>query len=167
LDAPRKDSPSIAFWLSLVGGVIVLLAGVVVTAFGAALSFVLGGLGELGEIFGLAGVIWGVLIVLFASLLRSMPDRHVGFGVLIILFSMFSWFGAFGGFAIGFLLSLVGGILAILWKPEVPLAEMPPAPSPPPPAATATTPGPVKFCPNCGTPVEVGEKFCKICGKAL
>jgi hypothetical protein len=163
LQPPPKAYPVVAFWLSLAGGVLVLLAGVVVIAFGAALSFLIGGL---GEIFGLAGVIWGILILLFAGLLKSMPDKHSAFGVVLILFSVFSWFGSFGGFVLGFLLSLIGGIMALAWKPPAP-APATPGPAPAPTVATTAGPLPPKFCGNCGSPVEPGEKFCKICGKAL
>lgn len=91
-----------------------------------ALMVFAGGLGRSGAdllhrrnrgLFGLVGAVWGVLIIVCALLLRSMPQNHVGLGIAVIIFALFSWVGSFGGFVIGFLLALVGGILAIVWKP--------------------------------------------------
>jgi uncharacterized RDD family membrane protein YckC len=40
-------------------------------------------------------------------------------------------------------------------------------PPPPPAAATPTAQGPVKYCPNCGTPNPVDSVFCHKCGARL
>ncbi len=54
-----------------------------------------------------------------AVLLSMNPRNHVAYGALIVVFAVLSWFGSFGGLFIGFLLALVGGILAIVWQPAV------------------------------------------------
>lgn len=41
------------------------------------------------------------------------------------------------------------------------------APSAPAPATVATTNGHVRFCPQCGTPTDPGDKFCANCGHNL
>jgi len=116
----------------------------------------------------LVGAFWGILIIVFAALLRSSPEGHVGYGVGIIIFAILSWFGAFGGFGLGFLLSLIGGIMAITWNPReasinvTMTAGTIPAPGPIPQASAAT-----RFCPRCGAPVEMGARFCRSCGGSL
>lgn len=56
-----------------------------------------------------------------AILLWANPRMHVGAGVIVLLFSIFSLIIG-GGFIIGFILGLVGGILGIVWKPPAPMA---------------------------------------------
>ena len=113
-DIPR-ETPSIAFWLALAGGIVISLVGLVVMVLGAALTFFIGGL---GGIFGFVGTLCGVVIIVLAFALRLAPNQHAGLGAAIIMFSLLSWIGSFGGFAIGFLLTLAGGILAVLWRPR-------------------------------------------------
>jgi len=54
----------------------------------------------------------------FGIVLLTNPDNHIALGVLIIVFSLISWVTSVGGFFIGFLLALIGGILALVWKPS-------------------------------------------------
>jgi len=127
------------------------------------LSFLLAGI---GEIFGLLGVFWGILIVIFASLLQFRPNQHVGLGVAIVILSVLSWLGSFGGFVIGFLLGLIGGILALAWNPSGPSVNV--AVSSGSFAASAQmNPAARRFCPSCGSPTEPGAKFCRSCGGPL
>jgi len=162
-----REYPGAAFGLALAGGIIIILAGLLVAAVGAILTFFIAGLGGL---FGLVGVFWGILIVVFASMLRSRPQQHVTWGILIIIMSLLSWFGSFGGFFLGFILALVGGIMALIWKPSMSSSGFQ---APPPsswsamPGAPGAATGSVSFCPNCGAAVEAGAKFCKACGKAI
>jgi hypothetical protein len=135
LGSTRKDAPLTAFGLALAGGIIIILAGLDVLVIGAALTFFIGGV---GGIFGLFGAVCGFLIMVFAFMLRSTPDQHIGLGIAIIVFSLLSWFGSFGGFAIGFLLALVGGILAVTWRPSAA------------PVSVATQPGPSQMAASVG-----------------
>lgn len=163
--AATRETPSTAFGLSLAGGIIILLAGLVVAAVGATLTFFIGGIGGL---VGIVGVVWGILIIVFAFLLRSMPEKHVGLGVAVILFSIFSWFGSFGGFLIGFLLALIGGVLAIVWTPRGTSASVAMPSSPAMAAHTVAVSGAsINFCASCGSPVQPGSQFCENCGKPL
>ena len=162
-----KEYPGAAFGLSLAGGIIIILVGLAVAVVGAILTFFVAGM---GGIFGLVGVFWGILIVIFANLLRTRPEQHAVWGILIIVFSLFSWVGSFGGAVLGFLLALVGGILAIIWRPSVSTQAttvMQPPPSTTTPGATVGTAGGSDFCPNCGAAVEPESKFCRACGKPL
>lgn len=111
-----SEKPTAAFILSLIGGIFVIIGGLAVSVIGAALTFWIGGI---GGIIGLIGVVWGVLMIVCAVMLNSNPNSHATYGVLILFFSIASWFGSFGGLVIGFLLGLIGGILAIVWHPYV------------------------------------------------
>jgi hypothetical protein len=84
-------------------------------------GFGYGMMGGLGFGFGLSGVlglVFGLIVIISALKLNSHPHEHTTWGVLILVFSVVSVFGSMmGGFGIGMLLGLIGGILAITWKP--------------------------------------------------
>ncbi|MGP8124665.1 MAG: DUF6114 domain-containing protein [Nitrososphaerales archaeon] len=142
-----SEKPTTAFVLSLIGGIFVIIGGLATAAIGAALTFFIGGI---GGIIGLIGVFWGILIVVFAVMLNSNPKNHTTYGALILIFSLLSWFGSFGGLFIGFLLGLIGGILAITWNPTV---------------QTPTQAPITRICPSCGNVLDKDAKFCPACGK--
>jgi hypothetical protein len=117
LNAPEQK-PTAAAVLSIIGGVFILLGGIAEIAVGSyvsSLSYVTGGGAIIG--LGLLGVIMGLLILILGILLLSNPDSNVTYGVLIIVFSLISLLSFLGGFVIGFLLALIGGILALTWRP--------------------------------------------------
>jgi len=62
------------------------------------------------------GLISGAIVTIAAALLYEKPRMVVPLGALIVVFSVLSLHGS-GGFSVGFILGLVGGILAIRWKP--------------------------------------------------
>jgi len=160
---PVKETPSAAFGLAIAAGILIILGGVVATALGAVFTFFAFGV---GAVLGLIGILWGVLIIVLAFKLRSSPHQHTELGVGIILLSIFSFFGAFGGFVIGFLLGLIGGILALAWNPSGPSVNV--AVSSGSFAASAQmNPAARRFCPSCGSPTEPGAKFCRSCGGPL
>ncbi len=66
------------------------------------------------------GLVTGILVLVGALMLRSRPEQASSWGVIILVFSIISLLGM-GGFFIGAVLGLVGGILALTWKP----AQMP------------------------------------------
>jgi hypothetical protein len=79
----------------------------------------MGGLG-LG-VFGILGLIFGTIVIVSALMLNRKPEQHSTWGVLIVLFSVLSILGgAMGGFGLGLVLGLIGGILSITWKPTQP-----------------------------------------------
>jgi len=147
------EKPSAAFVLSLLGGIFVIIGGVVTAAIGAFFTFMLGGI---GGIIGVLGIVWGVLIIVFAYKLNSDPASHSTSGALIVVFSFLSWIGGFGGLFIGFLLALIGGILAITWSPQAQTTMMGQAPMGP--AAG------MKYCSSCGTQMASSASFCPKCG---
>jgi hypothetical protein len=147
------EKPSAAYVLSLVGGIFVVIGGLATAAIGAVFTFMIGGI---GGIFGVLGIVWGILIIYFATRLNSDPAGHSTSGALIIVFSLLSWFGGLGGFFIGFLLALIGGILAITWSPRTQPTSMPP-----PPVGTMAG---MKYCASCGTQMSASATFCPKCG---
>jgi len=138
----ESEKPTVAFILSLIGGVFILLAGGMMSMmasygyggmmngywgygmmsgyrWGASPGFgVMGGFG-LGALFGIASVIFGVLIIVGSLMLHNNPAQHSKWGIMILVFSLLSIFGTgMAGLGVGFVLSLIGGILALTWKPH-------------------------------------------------
>lgn len=146
--------PNAAYLLTLIGGIFVLLGGIIATVFGAIVTFFLFGL---GGVIGILGLIWGIILIYCANNLKSNPSQHVTWGIVIILLSLMSWVGSFGGLFIGFILSFIGGILAVVWNP-VQLQGR---------SSMGQQPHSGRFCPNCGTAVSQETKFCPNCGKQL
>ena len=108
-----KPHPVAAFILSLLGGVIILISSLFVIVIGSAITFFIGGV---GGYIGLLGLLWGSIIIFCSLKLRTDPKMHITYGLIIIVTSVISWIGAAGGFGIGFLFALFGGILGIIWK---------------------------------------------------
>ena len=156
------SKPTTAFALSLVGGIFVLLGGLSVMMLGAILSF-LPILGKGFALVGDIGALCGVVMLVGGALMYVMPDRHLIWGILVLVFSILSWVGAIGGFAIGFLLGLVGGILGIVWKPSgvavnVNLRNV---------ASQGHQQAVTQMqgtCSNCGSPLPSGARVCSACG---
>jgi hypothetical protein len=133
------EKPGTAFVLSLIGGVFILLGGGAMTMFGSwrgnygygmmggyggwggmmGPGFgMMGGLGYGFGFLGVIGLIFGIIVIISALMLNNKPEQHSTWGILIIVFSVLSIFGsAMGGFGIGLILGLIGGILAVTWKP--------------------------------------------------
>ena len=156
------SKPTTAFALSLVGGIFVLLGGLSVMMLGAISSF-LPILGKGIALVGDFGALCGVAMLLGGVLMYVMPDRHLIWGILVLVFSILSWVGAFGGFAIGFLLGLVGGIMGIMWKPSGVAVNVN--------VGNVSAQGRQQAvaqmqgtCSNCGSPLPNGAKVCSACG---
>lgn len=127
-----QESPTAAGVLAIIGGVFILLGGIAETLLGAAVStFTLGqyGAGIIG--LGVLGLVLGILVLVMGVLLLTHPDHNVTYGILIIVFSVVSLVCFFGGFLVGFILALIGGILALTWKPTTREAYVYPSPPPP------------------------------------
>jgi hypothetical protein len=65
---------------------------------------------------GAVGLVSGIVVIISAAMLRSNPHQRTLWGALVIVFSCLSFFG-FGGFIIGAILGIIGGIMALTWKP--------------------------------------------------
>jgi hypothetical protein len=96
----KAKKPIFGFILSLIGGIIILLFG--------ALGF--------ATLAGILGIVWGILVVIFALLLY-MKGKIWGILVLIIgLINLIGTFVSFGAdfYWIGSILSILGGLLGYL-----------------------------------------------------
>ena len=128
--------PRTASIIALVGGIIILLAGVL---FVAVAVFVLPNInytyyhvntpqglnpasipalvsGILG-VMGAFDLVSGIIVLVSAVMLLSNLGERKTWGVLILVFSILSFIG-FGGFFAGAILGMVGGILTLRWKPS-------------------------------------------------
>ena len=135
MGANQGSIPS--FILSLIGGLIVLLYSLfsLVTfglygpywnGIGGWMGGMMGGFHDFMGIYGgsyeffavltIIGLVCGILIVASAALLRARPQEHGLWGTLIIVFSAIS-FVSMGGFFIGAVLGIIGGALAIVYRP--------------------------------------------------
>jgi hypothetical protein len=178
--------PSTAYWLSLIGGALIALAGVAGVLEGIFLQSFLDNLlpGEaisalvIGE--GVVGIVLGAVIVYAALRLKSTPASTRTWGIVIIVLAFFSIFGG-DGFFLGLILALLGGILAATWRPPVmpqpvygpsgyglPLYQPTPTSSWGPPAAPPLRPGTSqRFCSHCGSPNLATAQFCAKCGAPM
>src|SRR5215472_4414925 len=67
------------------------------------------------------GLICGVIVSISALLIRLKPAQRQTWGILVLVFSILSFFGA-GGFIVGAVLGIVGAIMTLQWKPPAPPA---------------------------------------------
>jgi hypothetical protein len=182
---PRPSYPRSAYLLSLIGGILIFVDALLVILYATYGNSVFSlGLGALGMIVlyteGIIGALCGIVVVVGAVRFRYRPATSPIWGLIVIVVSIVSVIVVYGGFFVGFVLALIGGVLAYTWKPQpvapvVPAASNPawrapagaPSRSLPPP----TTPGPTltgaRFCQFCGTPVATGGKYCPRCGASV
>ncbi|HZW85788.1 MAG TPA: hypothetical protein VFE91_07810 [Nitrososphaerales archaeon] len=132
----------VPFFLSLVGGMfylVISLAVLYAASIGANFYAVYNiGLGSNGDLFAeiLAGVglISALAILLGAAMMNSSSAERVKRGgTLVLLFTIVGLFPVGGGYIIGFILALVGGIMGLRWKPseQAPAAMPQPGPASP------------------------------------
>ena len=178
MQATPPAYPRTAYLLSMIGGILILIFSVIYALLILALAGYVASFGfgfASGFLIALAVValIFGVLVLFFAMRLKSNPGSARVYGVAILVLALISFFGG-GGFYIGAILALVGGILAIIWTPPAPaynpammgqpMGGAPGwgAPAPPPPPAPGQ-----KTCTYCGAAVAPGAQFCAKCGAAV
>jgi len=109
------EKPTAAFALSLIGGILGLLGGIVIAAFFAAWSWLIGFLG-LGAMFGVYFIVIGLVTIIGAVMMYNNPSSTHTWGIVILILSIISA-NIFG---------LIGGIMALVWKPS---GGAPPPPS--------------------------------------
>ena len=125
--------PKTASILALVGGILIILGGVLLLAVS---SFILphldyinvntpphltnasipGIVSGIVGVMGLLGLVSGVIVLVSAVMLLTNPSQRRTWGVLILIFSIMSFLGL-GGFIVGAILGIAGGILTLTWKP--------------------------------------------------
>jgi Family of unknown function (DUF6114) len=128
--------------LVIIGGLLMLLVGALVAYVVSSIlgGFHVGGTTALSTVLVL-GPVFGLIVIIVGVLALVAPDLNILWGILAIVISVLSLFStAIGGFFLGFLLALIGGILIIVKKappPPAPMYQQPMAPSmgaPPPPS---------------------------------
>jgi hypothetical protein len=139
-----SQGPTIAYALSLAGGVIILLVSAVGLAwfalggpywggYGGWMGGMMGYHGFFGGyagsygFFGVlsaVGLISGIIIVTGAVMLRARPQEHTAWGVVILVFSIVSFVGM-GGYFVGALLGIAGGAFALSYHPRTERVQSP------------------------------------------
>lgn len=129
--ANSGQKPTAAFVLSLLSGIILVLFGVICSIWFSNwpwgwMGGMMGWWSGYGPMMGLTGfvlvmnilgIIFGVVIIVSALMLYREPNQHQLWGILILVFSAISVVSCMGGMGIGLVLGVIGGILAIVWKP--------------------------------------------------
>ncbi len=132
-----RQGVTLAYVISLVGGLIILLFSLVNAiwfGYGAPIdsgfgNFMQGAMGGNHNFMGMyasstgffttisiVSLVCGV-IVIFASLaLRLHPEEHVIWGIVIVVFSAISFVGM-GGYFVGAGFGIIGGAIALTYKP--------------------------------------------------
>jgi len=129
-----EERPTTAYILSLIGGIMILVGGLSTVAmmgmwqwgmmhgwsgrFGPAVIDKWAFIPTTFTFLGLFGALCGIIVIVGAAMLNSRPEDHFRWGTLILIFSVLSIFGGMGGFLVGLILGVVGGALAISWKPR-------------------------------------------------
>jgi len=134
-----REMSGIAFILSLIGGILMLVSGILSTLWFMSGGFnadgMMGGFGGMmggyrtmmggfGVPFGFMGgfsfigLLSGIVVIIGALMLNVRPSEHLAWGTLILAFSVISFLGM-GGFYIGALLGIAGGAIALSGKTAV------------------------------------------------
>lgn len=172
------EKPTAAMVLSIIGGIFVLLGGLFIAFLGSiigSLNIVGGGAASSTLlVLGLVGVIFGIIMAVGGVMMYKNPQSHTMWGAIVLVLSIFSWVVAVGGLFIGFLLGLIGGILALVFKPSMapsmmpgqqmgsmPMGSMTPMGTAAPMGQMGTT------CKNCGASIPAGAMRCPSCGASV
>ena len=122
---------TIAFILSLIGGLILVIGSVIQTlllAFGSYAGTFYGmgpgmmsGYGFYGYGSGwmtalsLMALVFGIIVLIGAIMLNARPAGHITWGIIVLVFSVASFVGM-GGYMIGAILGIAGGAIALSYK---------------------------------------------------
>ena len=130
-----SEKPVAALVLGLMGGILILLGSLVMSmfVFAPSNSFfdMSGGMGMMGMsgmmgtslmtgvglAFSLIGVSSGIVVILGSLMLYNRPSEGQLWGALIIAFSMLSLLGGMGGFLVGLILGVLGGVFGLASRP--------------------------------------------------
>jgi hypothetical protein len=166
------DKPTAAMVLSLIGGLFVIFGGAALAFAGSIIgSFNVTGAASASNTvlaLGIVGVIMGIIMVVGGFMMYSKPTSAKMWGVIVLILAIISWVTAIGGFFIGFLLGLIGGILALTFKPAMaPGAMPPPMMSSSMPMGSAPMGSMGMTCKNCGAGIPAGASRCPSCGASV
>jgi len=151
MSVEKTPRPILGFVLSLIGGtishIIGLFYGIVFLNMGPSGYVRFGGMNLRSDQVLLVSL-WfltvGAIVILGSFMLYERPENHRKWGVVITVFSILG----------GGILGVIGGTLAIVWKPT-------PTPS--------TIEKITRICPQCGRVLkeDPNVKFCPYCGNEL
>ena len=127
------EYPRTASIIALAGGVIITLTGVLFTAVsafvlphidysnvvvphGLTASALPGLVAGFVGLMGIFGLVTGAIVLISSVMLLTNTGQPRTWSVLILVFSIISFFGM-GGFVVGAVLGIVGGALVLRWKP--------------------------------------------------
>lgn len=169
-----QNKPTAAYIISLIGGIIGLLASIFVMFVWGILAYLTSSSYEFGfdfmgsfliyTIFGVWMLITSILVIVFARRLNANPMQHSKYGMYIIVLSILG---------VGGILGLIGGILALVYNPNpagAPAQYAAPPPQqpyygPPPQQAAYTPPPQTRVCSQCGTQMQANVRYCPNCGR--
>lgn len=113
------ERPDAGFVLSLVGGLIVTAGSIYGLLTYSGYYYFYGG--SPYQIYGVAGLISGVGILIGCATAYLVPRHHVAWGIMIIVFGVAAIFSVYGGLSgLGFFgipVALIGGSFTVAWKP--------------------------------------------------
>jgi hypothetical protein len=117
-----SNRPTGAILLSLLGGLLVLVSGIstlIIGSFMSSISLIPGlGVGAIIVAAGVWGIVCGLVMLIGSYLIQTRPrTAHTLWGILIFVFALTSYFGG-GGFFIGGILGIAGGLMAARWDPD-------------------------------------------------
>ena len=124
-----KNRPTGAILLSYAGGLLVLVSGLSILLIGSFMSSIVYipgfSIGIIIVAAGVWGIICGLAMITGSYLIQTRPRAsHTLWGILIFVFALTSYFGG-GGFFIGGILGVAGGLMAARWDPdEVPAGQV-------------------------------------------
>lgn len=116
------EYPEAAFVLSLIGGILILLNGLLISSVGSIIAIH----HRAGIALVVIGLVFGVMVLIGATMMRDPQKVKVG-SILVLVFSILS-LPIGGGFLIGSLLAIIGGILGLTWTPPRQAVILPPPP---------------------------------------
>ena len=125
-----------AYVISLIAGALILIGGLTraasmgvlpTRAYGAGFKIVsttfraanINVTGEFFRVSAIFAIITGIVVLVGAVMLSSQSHQNAAWGTVIVIFSAFSLIGG-GGFFIGSVLGILGGVIAITWRPGTP-----------------------------------------------
>jgi hypothetical protein len=112
-----EEKPTAAFIVSLLAGIFILINGILIMI-ASAFIFVIPIAGVFVALFGIGELIFGLIVMFGAIMINSDdPSKVRTGGIIVLIFSIISIIAG-GGFVIGLILGLIGGILALTWKPS-------------------------------------------------
>jgi MFS family permease len=150
-----QEKPTAAFILSLIGGIIGLVATLYLTLVYASTPWYFGSLFPV-LVFWIGSC--SLIVIIGAIMMYMHPEDSKKWGIIVLIFSIIG---------LGSILGLIGGVLAIVWKPSTLQPQFQPSPLYAYPQSMQYPQPAIRICPQCGRVLSLEVKFCPYCGKQL